>query len=34
MSDAKKVDTSSRGSVLLRDITDVKRLREEEGPNL
>jgi dihydrofolate reductase len=28
------VDTSWRGSVLLRDIADVKRLREEDGPNL
>src|SRR4030095_3311056 len=28
------VDTSWRGSVLLRDIADVKRLREEHGPNL
>jgi dihydrofolate reductase len=28
------VDTSWQGSVLLRDITDVKRLREENGPNL
>jgi dihydrofolate reductase len=28
------VDTSWRGSVLLRDTADVKRLREEEGPNL
>jgi len=27
-------DTSSQGSVLLRDIADVKRLREEDGPNL
>src|SRR5688500_10506034 len=29
-----KVDTSWAGSVLLRDIADVKRLREEDGPNL
>jgi dihydrofolate reductase len=29
-----KVDTGWQGSVLLRDIADVKRLREEEGPNL
>ncbi|HEY0242513.1 MAG TPA: dihydrofolate reductase family protein [Gemmatimonadaceae bacterium] len=28
------VDTSWQHSVLLRDITDVKRLREEDGPNL
>ena len=28
------VDTSWAGSVLLRDIADVKRLREENGPNL
>jgi dihydrofolate reductase len=28
------VDTSWQGSVLLRDISDVKRLREEDGPNL
>jgi dihydrofolate reductase len=28
------VDTSWRGSVLLRDIAEVKRLREEDGPNL
>ena len=27
------VDTSWQGSVLLRDIADVKRLREEDGPN-
>jgi len=26
------VDTSWQGSVLLRDIADVKRLREEDGP--
>ena len=28
------VNTSWQGSVLLRDIADVKRLREEDGPNL
>ena len=28
------VDTSWVGSVLLRDIADVKRLRQEDGPNL
>ena len=28
------VDTSWAGSVLLRDIDDVKRLRQEDGPNL
>ena len=28
------VDTSWEKSVLLRDIADVKRLREEDGPNL
>jgi dihydrofolate reductase len=28
------VDTSWQGSVLLRDIADVKRLRDEHGPNL
>jgi dihydrofolate reductase len=28
------VDTSWQGSVLLRDIADVKRLREDVGPNL
>ena len=28
------VDTSWQGSVLLRDIDDVKRLRAEDGPNL
>ena len=28
------VDSSWAGSVLLRDIADVKRLREEDGPNL
>jgi dihydrofolate reductase len=29
-----EVDTGWQGSVLLRDITSVKRLREEDGPNL
>ncbi|MFN2604162.1 MAG: dihydrofolate reductase family protein [Gemmatimonadaceae bacterium] len=29
-----EVDTSWQNSVLLRDIADVKRLREEDGPNL
>lgn len=29
-----EVDTSWQGSVLLRDIADVKRLREADGPNL
>ena len=29
-----EVDTSWQGSVLLRDIADVKRLRKEDGPNL
>jgi dihydrofolate reductase len=28
------VDTSWAGSVLLRDVADVKRLRQEDGPNL
>ena len=28
------VDTGWQGSVLLRDIADVKRLRDEDGPNL
>src|SRR5439155_285729 len=28
------VDTSWQGSVLLHDIADVKRLRDEDGPNL
>src|SRR5688572_7138679 len=28
------VDTSWHGSVLLRDIADIKRLRHEDGPNL
>ena len=29
-----EVDTSWQGSVLLRDISDVKRLKQEDGPNL
>jgi len=29
-----EVDTSWRGSVLLRDIADVRRLRAQDGPNL
>jgi len=29
-----KVETAWTGSVLLRDIADVKRLREQDGPNL
>jgi dihydrofolate reductase len=29
-----EVDTSWQGSVLLRDIADVKRLKKEDGPNL
>jgi hypothetical protein len=29
-----KVDTSCAGSVLLRDIADVKRLKQEDSPNL
>lgn len=29
-----EVDTSWQGSVLLRDIADVRRLREQDGPNL
>ncbi len=29
-----KVDTSWAGSVLLRDLADVRRLRQEDGPNL
>jgi dihydrofolate reductase len=28
------VDTSWQGSVLLRDIADLKRLRDEDGPNV
>src|SRR5206468_121051 len=29
-----EVDTSWAGSVLLRDLADVKRLKQEDGPNL
>src|SRR5687767_13993269 len=29
-----EVDTSWQGSVLLRDVADVKRLKQEDGPNL
>src|SRR6266705_5025991 len=29
-----EIDTSWAGSVLLRDIADVKRLKQEDGPNL
>jgi dihydrofolate reductase len=29
-----KVDTSWQGSALLRDVADVKRLRDQDGPNL
>src|SRR5437867_13013231 len=29
-----EIDTSWAGSVLLRDIADVKRLKQENGPNL
>jgi dihydrofolate reductase len=29
-----QVDTTWKGSVLLRDVADVKRLRQEDGPNL
>jgi dihydrofolate reductase len=29
-----EVDTSWQGSVLLRDIADIKRLKQEDGPNL
>ena len=29
-----EIDTSRAGSVLLRDIADVKRLKQEDGPNL
>ena len=29
-----EIDTSWQGSVLLRDIADVKRLKQEDGPNL
>ena len=34
VSRSSKVDTSWAGSVLLRDIADVKRLKQEDGPNL
>lgn len=34
VSRAGEVDTSWVGSVLLRDIADVKRLKQEDGPNL
>jgi dihydrofolate reductase len=34
VSRAGDVDTSWAGSLLLRDIADVKRLRQEDGPNL
>ena len=34
VSRAGEVDMSWQGSVLLRDIADVKRLRQEDGPNL
>jgi dihydrofolate reductase len=34
VSRAGEVDTGWTGSVLLRDIADVKRLRQEDGPNL
>ena len=34
VSNSGDVDTSWKGSVLLRDIADVKRLREEDCPNL
>ncbi len=34
VSQSGKVDTSWKGSVLLSDITDVKRLKQEDGPNL
>jgi dihydrofolate reductase len=34
VSRAGQVDTSWRGSVLLRDIADVKRLKQEDGPDL
>jgi dihydrofolate reductase len=34
VSRAGAVDTSWAGSVLLRDIADVKRLKQEDGPNL
>ena len=34
VSSSGEVDTSWAGSVLLRDIADVKRLKQEDGPNL
>jgi dihydrofolate reductase len=34
VSRSREVDTSWTGSVLLRDIADVKRLKHEDGPNL
>ncbi|HYS46757.1 MAG TPA: dihydrofolate reductase family protein [Rhizomicrobium sp.] len=34
VSQSGEVDTSWQGSVLLRDIADVKRLKQEDGPNL
>ena len=34
VSRSSKIDTSWAGSVLLRDIADVKRLKQEDGPNL
>ena len=34
MSRSGEVDTSWQGSVLLRDIADIKNLRDEDGPNL
>src|SRR5712671_3760418 len=34
VSRSREIDTSWAGSVLLRDIADVKRLKREDGPNL
>ena len=34
VSRSREIDTSWAGSVLLRDIADVKRLKQEDGPNL
>ena len=34
VSRSSEVDTSWAGSVLLRDVADVKRLKQEDGPNL
>ena len=34
VSRSREVDTSWAGSLLLRDIADVKRLKQEDGPNL